>query len=112
MRASKRPRTAAANRKPANGKLSLALIKLVQNELLSGFPKAKSSKDSSNKDDNNTKLLSMRVGKKPKTVVANEKPASGKLLLVSTKLALRIRQDVRAKKIFTLKTGYQKTDCA
>ena len=47
----------------------------------------------------------MRVGKRPKTAAANGKPANGKLLSASTKLALGIRQDMRAKKVLTLKTG-------
>ena len=55
-----------------------------------GSPEAKSLKDSSDQDDDNVKLSPMRASKGPKTVVANEKPASGKLLSTSTKLALGI----------------------
>ena len=91
MKAGEGPRIVAANGKPANGKLLLVLTKLVQDELLSGSPKAKSLEDSSNQDDNNIRLPPVRVGKGPRTTAANEKPTSGKLLLVSTKLALRIR---------------------
>ena len=47
----------------------------------------------------------MRAGKGPRTTAANGKPASGKLSSASTKLALGIGQDVRAKKVLTLKTG-------
>ena len=47
----------------------------------------------------------MRAGKGPKTTTANEKPASSKLLLVSIKLSLGIEQDMRIKKVLTLKTG-------
>ena len=47
----------------------------------------------------------MRAGKGPRTAAANGKLASDKLLLASTKLALRIGQDVRAKEVLTLKTG-------
>ena len=45
----------------------------------------------------------MRTGKKLRITIVNEKPAIGKLLLVSIKLALRIGQDVRVKKVLTLK---------
>ena len=38
------------------------------------------------------------MDKKPRTAPINEKPASGKLLLASTKIAIRIEQDVGAKK--------------
>ena len=47
----------------------------------------------------------MIVDKRLRTVAANGKPASGKLLSASTKLALGTGQDVRAKKVLTLKTG-------
>ena len=105
MMACKGPKTAGANRKPRNSKLSLASTKLVQDKLLSGSPEARSLKDNSNQDDNNVRLPLVRGGKGLKTVAANEKPASSKLSSTSTKLALRIRQDVRAKKVLTLKTG-------
>ena len=111
MRADKGPRTAAANRKPASGKLSSALTKLVQDELPPGFSKARSFVDSSDQDDNDVRLTPLRAGKGSKTTTANEKPVNGKLLLALTKLTLRIRQDIRAKKVLTLKTGQQKTDC-
>ena len=105
MRAGKGPRTAAANGKPASGKLLSASTKLVQDELPPGSPEARSLEDSSDQDDDDVRLPPVRVGKRPRTAAANEKPASGKLLLTSTKLALRIGQDVRAKKVLTLKTG-------
>ena len=105
MRAGKRPRTAAANGKPASSKLSSASTKLVQDELPSGSPEARSLEDSSNQDDNDVKLPPVRAGKGPRTAAANEKPASGKLSSTSTKLALEIGQDVRAKKVLILKTG-------
>ena len=92
------PRTAAANGKPANGKLLSASTKLVQDELLPGSPEAKSLEDSNNQDDNNVRLLPVKVSKRPRTVAANGKSVSGKLSSVSTKLALGIGQDVRAKK--------------
>lgn len=47
-------------------------------------------------------MLLIRRNKRPKTEAVNGKPVSGKLLLVSTQLALEIGQDVRAKKVFTL----------
>ena len=47
----------------------------------------------------------MRAGKEPRAAAANGKPVSGKLSSTSTKLALGIGQDVRAKKVLTLKTG-------
>lgn len=47
----------------------------------------------------------MRVDKGPRTLAANGKPVSDKLLSISNKLALGIGQDVRAKKVLTLKTG-------
>ena len=105
MRAGKGPRTVAANGKPASGKLSSTSPKLVQDELPPDSLEARSLEDSSNQDDDDIRLPLMRVGKRPRTAAANEKPASGKLLLTSTKLALRIGQDVRAKKVLTLKTG-------
>ena len=39
------------------------------------------------------------------TAATNRKLVSGKLLSVLTKLALEIGQDMRAKKVLTLKTG-------
>ena len=112
MRVSKGSKTAATNEKPPRGKLLSALTKLVQDELLPNFPETRSLKDSSNQDDNDVKLPPMRMGKGPRTSAANEKPASGKLLSTSTKLTLGIGQGVRAKKVLTLKTGPQKTDCS
>ena len=105
MRAGKGPRTAAANGKPASSKLSSASTKLVQDELPPDCPEVKSLEDSSNQDDDDVRLPPVRVGKAPRTAAANGKPASGKLSSASTKLALGIGQDVRAKKVLTLKTG-------
>ena len=105
MRAAKRPRTAAANGKPASCKLSLTSTKLVQDELPPGSPKARSLEDSSDQNDNVVKLPPVKMGKRPRTAAANGKPVSGKLLSTLNKLALGIGQDVRAKKILTLKTG-------
>ena len=105
MRASKGPRTIVANGKPASGKLSSTLTKLVQDELPLDSPEARSLEDSSNKDDNDVRLPPVRAGKGPKTAAANGKPASGKLSSISSKLALGIGQDVRAKKVLILKTG-------
>ena len=105
MRAGKGPRTAAANGKPASGKLLSASTKLVQDELPPGSPDARSLEDSSNQDDNDLRLPLVRAGKGPRIAAANEKPASGKLSLALTKLALGIGQDVRAKKVLILKTG-------
>ena len=105
MRAGKGPRTAAANGKPASGKLLSASTKLVQDELPPGSPEARSLEDSSDQDDNDVRLPPVRAGKGPRTAAANGKPASGKLSSASTKLALGIGQDVRAKKVLTLKTG-------
>ena len=99
MRVSKRPRIAATNEKPVSSKLSSVLTKLVQNELLLGSLETKSLEDSSNKDDNNIKLPPVRVGKKLRTIAANRKPASDKLSLKLTKLALRIGEDMKAKKV-------------
>ena len=105
MRAGKRPRTTATNGNPTSGKLLLASTKLVQDELLPDSLEARSLEDSSNQDDNNIRLPPMKAGKRPRTAAANEKPASGKLSSASIKLALRIGQDVKAKKVLTLKTG-------
>ena len=105
MRVDKGLKIAAANRKPASGKLSLTLTKLVQDELPPGSPKVRSLKDSSNENDNNIRLPFIRVSKGPSIIAANRKPASGKLLSASTKLALGIVQDMRAKKELILKTG-------
>ena len=105
MRVGKGPKTATANGKPASGKLLLASTKMVQDKLLPGSLEARSLKNSSEQDDNNVKLSPIKAGKGPRTAAANEKPASGKLLLALTKLALGFGQDVRAKKVFTLKTG-------
>ena len=79
--------------------------KLVQNKLLPGSSKARSLKNSSDEDDDDVRLSPIRIDKKPRTSAANGKPASGKLLLASTKLFLGIGQDVRAKKLFTLNIG-------
>ena len=90
MKANKGPRIAATNRKPASNKLLSVSTKLVQEDLLPGCPEARSLKDSSGQDDNDVRLLSVKAGKKPKTAAANGKLASGKLLLVLTKLSLEI----------------------
>ena len=106
MRVSKRPRTAAANGKLASGKqLSAVLTKLIQDELSPGAPEARHLKASSNQDNDNVRLPPVRENKRPRTEAANGKPVSGKLLSVSTKLALEIGEDVRAKKVFTLNTS-------
>ena len=105
MKAGKKPRTAAVNGKPASGKLLLASTKLGLDKLLLASSEARSLEDSSDQDDNNVRLPFVRAGKSLKTAAANRKPVSGKLLLASTKLALEIGQDVRAKKVLTLKTG-------
>ena len=97
--------TTAANGKPASGKLLLASTKLVQDEPLPNSPEAGSLENSSNQNDNDFRLPSMRVDKEPRTAIANRKLANGKLSSPSTKLALQIGQDMRAKKVFTLKTG-------
>lgn len=48
----------------------------------------------------------MKRNKKVKTKAAiNEKLVNAKLLFVSTKLTLRIGQDVKAKKVFILNTS-------
>ena len=70
-----------------------------------GLPEAGSLEDSGNQDDDDVRLLPVRAGKGPRTAAANRKPTSGKLSSALTKLALGIGQDVRAKKVLTLKTG-------
>ena len=105
VKTSKEPRRAATNGKSVNNKLSLALTKLVWDKLSLGFPKGRSLEDNSDQDDDNIKLLPKKAGKWPKIAAANEKLVNGKLLLILTKLALKIGQDVRAKKILTLKTS-------
>ena len=105
MKAGKGTRTAVANRKPANSKLLLASTKLVQEKLLPGSSKARNFEDSYNQNDNDIKLLPVKAGEKPRTIVTNVKPVSDKLLLTSTKLTLENWQDMRAKKVLTLKTG-------
>lgn len=87
----------AANGKLANGKLSLASTKLIQNKLLPGYMEARIPEENSNQDNNNIKLLFMKVDKKPRTAAANKKLAGGN--------SLEIRQDMRAKKVLTLKTS-------
>ena len=86
MRAVKEPKTAAANGKPASGKLSSASPKLVQDELLSGSPEARSLEDSRDQDNDDVRLPYVRAGKGPRIAAANGKPASGKLTSASTKL--------------------------
>ena len=105
MRAGKGLRIAAANEKPASSKLLSASTKLVQDELLPGSPEARSLKNSSDQDDNDVRLSTMKAGKGPKTTTTNRKPVSGKLSSASTKLTLGIRQDIKAKKVLILKTG-------
>ena len=105
MRACKGPKTIAVIKKPASGKLLSTSTKLDQDELLPGFSEAKSLEDSSNKNDNDVRLLLIKVGKGPRIIAANGKPSSEKLLSASTNLALEIGQDIRAKKILILKTG-------
>ena len=105
MRAGKRPKTAAANGKPASGKLLSASTQLIQDEIPPGSLKARSLEDSSNKDDDYVRLSPVRTSKGPRIATANGKPASGKLSSVPTKLALGIGQDMRAKKVLTQKTG-------
>ena len=101
----KRSETTTANEKPASGKILSALTKLVQDKLPPGFPEVRSHEDSSNQDNNDVRLPLVKAGKKPSTVAANRKPASGRLSSALTKLALGIGQNVRAKKVLTLKTG-------
>ena len=105
VRVGKGPKTAAANGKPVGSKLSSASTKLVRDELLPGSLEARSLKDNNDQDDDDVKLLPVRAGKGPRIATANGKPASAKLSLTSIKLVLGIRQDVRAKKILTLKTN-------
>lgn len=56
------------------------------NELPPDSLEARYFEKSSNQNDNDVRLLSMRVDKRPKIVATNEKPASGKLLSTSIKL--------------------------
>ena len=79
MRAGKKPKTAAANKKPTSGKLSSASTKLVQDELPLGSLEARGLEDSSEQDDDNVRLLPVRPVKRPRTIAANRKPVSGKL---------------------------------
>lgn len=105
VKTDKRPRTVAANRKLTGKKPLLASTKLVQDELPASSLEAESFEDGSNQDENDVRLPLVRVDKRPKTAANNGKPVNDKLLSVLTKLALGIKQDVRAKKILTLKTG-------
>ena len=105
MRAGKGPKTAAANGKPASGKLLSASIKLVQDELLLCSPEARSLKHGSNPDDDDVKLPPVKAGKRSKTAATNGKLASGKLSSALIKLALGIGQDMGAKKVLTLMTS-------
>lgn len=91
MMVGKKSKTIAANRKLVSGKLLLTTTKSVQNELLHIFPEAKSLKDSSNLNDNNIGLPSIRIDREPKTAAANKKLASSKLLSTLTKYTLEIR---------------------
>lgn len=84
MKVDKGSKTTAANEKLANGKLSLASTKLVQEKLAPGSPKARSLKNSSDQDYNNVRLLLVRANKGPKTSAVNEKLASNKLSLALT----------------------------
>lgn len=72
---------------------------------MSGSLKAKSHKNSSNKDDNDIRLLPIKAGKKPRIVATNRKLGSGNLSSTLTKLVLGIGQDKKAKKVFTPKTS-------
>ena len=81
MRLGKGPKTAAANGKSASGKLLSASTKLVQDKLPPSSLKAKNLEDSSDQDNNDVRLLLVRVGKGPRTAAANGKLASGKLSL-------------------------------
>ena len=105
MRVGKRPSTPTANEKLASGKLSSASTELVQDELPPDSLEARSVEDSSNQNDDDIRLLPVRASKGPETAAANKKLASGKLLSASTKLALGIGRDMRAKEVLTLKTG-------
>lgn len=105
MRAGKGPKTAVANRKLASGKSLLESSKLVQDELTPGSPEVRNLENSSDQNVDNIRLPPVKASKRPKIGTVNRKPASSKLSLALTKVALRIGQDVRAKKILTLKTG-------
>ena len=83
----------------------LVSTKLVQDELLLDSPKTKSFKNNSNQNNNNVKLLLVMRSKRPKIKAANTKLANNKLLLILTKLNLKIGQDIKAKKVIILKTG-------
>lgn len=105
VRANKGTKTTAANRKPANNKLLSASTKLVQDKLPLGSLEARSLEDSSGQDENDIRLPLVKACKRPRTVDADRKPANSKLLSVLTKFAFRLRQDIRAKKVLTLKTS-------
>lgn len=84
----------------------MVLIKLVYDKVLLNSPQVKSLENSNNQDNNNIKLLLEKKNKKSRTKAINRKPASDKLLPISTKFAWKNGKYMRAKKIFTLKTSY------
>lgn len=98
-------KTVIANRKLSRKRLSLALTKLTQDNLLLRLPETKSFKDSSNWNNNNIRLSFVRADKKSKTVATNKKLISDKLLSTLIKLVLRIKQDIKTKKVSILKTS-------
>lgn len=106
VKESKRSQTATANKKLTSSKQLFVSTRLIADKLPPNFSKVRHLKDSSDQNDNDVRLLSMRRNKKVKTKAAiNKKPVNSKLLSVSTKLTLRIRQDVKAKKVFILNTS-------
>lgn len=80
-------------------------MKLVQDKQPPGVPETRHFEDSNNQNDNDVKLLPVRGKKGLRIEAANKKPVSSKLLLALTKLALKIRQNVRAKKVIILNTS-------
>lgn len=81
--------------------------KLIQDKLLVllGSREAKNLQDNNNQDDNYIKLPSVKGNKRPKTEATKGELVNSKLLIALIKFALKIRQDIRAKKILTLNTS-------
>lgn len=102
---SKKSKTAIINKKLRSSKSLSASIKLIQDELLPNFSKVKNFENNFNLVDNNVKLLLVNENKWLKNKATIRKLASDKLSSISIKFILRIRQDVRAKKVLILKVG-------
>lgn len=65
-------------------------------------PETRYFENSSDQNNNNVRLLLVRKNKRLKTKVGNRKLVNDKLLSALSKLALKIEQDIKTKKVLTL----------